>query len=182
MSTDSPRSGDQWSRAELLARIVTESQRHYADYSLFSQAMADHLGLHPTDLQCVGLLDLEPGPVSTGDIARLTGLTSGSATRLVDRLVKAGVVERQSDPNDRRRSLVALSPAARARIGAAWDTPGRAFGAVLEGYSDSELAVIGDYLHRAAEVGRAQAKRLASGAPGDPGDPGNPGDPAAAGP
>lgn len=126
MSTDSPRSSearDEWSRAELLARIVTESQRHYADYSLFNQAMADHVGLHPTDMQCVALLDMEPGPVSTGDIARLTGLTSGSATRLVDRLVKAGIVERNADPHDRRRSLVSLAPEARARIGAAWDTP-----------------------------------------------------------
>ncbi|MER6776835.1 MULTISPECIES: MarR family transcriptional regulator [unclassified Streptomyces] len=167
MSTDSPRSSDaapdEWSRAELLARIVTESQRHYADYSFFTQAMADHVGLHPTDMQCVALLDMEPGPVSTGDIARLTGLTSGSATRLVDRLVKAGIVERLADPRDRRRSLVALVPEARRRIGEAWETPGRAFGAVLESYSDSELAVIADYLHRAAEVGRAQAQRLNSG-------------------
>ncbi|WP_327132200.1 MarR family transcriptional regulator [Streptomyces sp. NBC_01343] len=167
MSTDSPRSSDaapdEWSRAELLARIVTESQRHYADYSFFTQAMADHVGLHPTDMQCVALLDMEPGPVSTGDVARLTGLTSGSATRLVDRLVKAGIVERLADPRDRRRSLVALVPEARRRIGEAWETPGRAFGAVLEGYSDSELAVIADYLHRAAEVGRAQAQRLNSG-------------------
>ncbi|MGW1762903.1 MarR family winged helix-turn-helix transcriptional regulator [Streptomyces sp. NPDC002073] len=161
MSTDSPRSGE-WTRTELLARIIFESQRHYADYSLFNQAMADHVGLHPTDMQCIALLDMEPGPVSTGDIARLTGLTSGSATRLVDRMVKAGIVERQTDPQDRRRSLVALAPEARARIGEAWETPGRAFGAVLDGYSDDELAVIGDYLHRAAEVGRAQAERLRS--------------------
>ncbi|WP_327414155.1 MarR family winged helix-turn-helix transcriptional regulator [Streptomyces sp. NBC_01233] len=167
MSTDPTRTGGaEWSRAELLARIVTESQRHYADYSLFNQAMADHVGLHPTDMQCVALLDMEPGPVSTGDIARLTGLTSGSATRLVDRMVKAGIVQRHADPNDRRRSLVSLSPEARERIGAAWDTPGRAFGAVLESYSDAELTVIADYLHRAAEVGRAQAKRLTSGEPG----------------
>ncbi|MET9324021.1 MarR family transcriptional regulator [Streptomyces sp. NPDC003038] len=163
MSTDSPRTGDEWSRAELLARVVTESQRHHADYSLFNQALADHVGLHPTDMQCIALLDREPAPVSTGDIARLTGLTSGSATRLVDRLVKAGIVERHTDPNDRRRSLVSLAPEARERVDAAWDTPGRAFGAVLEDYSDTELAVIADYLHRAAEVGRAQAKRLTSG-------------------
>ncbi|MFE4637026.1 MarR family winged helix-turn-helix transcriptional regulator [Streptomyces sp. NPDC056773] len=163
MSTDYARSSEDWTRAELLARIVTESRRHHADYSLFNQAMADHVGLHPTDMQCVALLGMEPGPVSTGGIARLTGLTSGSATRLVDRLVKAGIVERHADPNDRRRSLVALSPDARDRIGAAWETPGRAFGAVLASYSDSELAVIADYLHRTAEVGRTQAQRLTSG-------------------
>ncbi|MCX5198342.1 MarR family transcriptional regulator [Streptomyces sp. NBC_00249] len=165
MSTDSTRSGE-WSRAELLARIVTGSRRQHADFTLLSQAVADQVGLHPTDLQCVALLGMEPGPVATGDIGRLTGLTSGSATRLVDRLVKAGIVERQADPHDRRRSLVVLAASARERFAAAWDAPGRAFGAVLERYSDAELAVIADYLQRAAEVGRDQAERLNSEASG----------------
>ncbi|MEU8773997.1 MarR family transcriptional regulator [Streptomyces sp. NPDC048606] len=162
MSKDSTRAGE-WSRAELLARILIEDRRRHADQGRLDEAMADHVGLHPTDLQCVALLDLEPGPVSTGDVARLTGLTSGSATRLVDRLVKAGVVTRQADPDDRRRSLVVLAPAARERFTAAWEAPGRAFGAVLERYGDAELAVIADYLHRSAEVGREQARRLRAG-------------------
>lgn len=147
-------------RAELMERLNVVSQRHYAHYMLFHQAMADHLRLHPTDMQCIALLDVEPGPVTTGDIARLTGLTSGSATRLVDRLEKAGIVERLADPHDRRRSLVALVPEARARIGAAWDEPGAAFFGVLENYSDDELAVIVDYLGRTAAVGQEQATRL----------------------
>ncbi|MBG0823922.1 MarR family transcriptional regulator [Planomonospora sp. ID91781] len=142
---------------------MDESRRHYAAYVLFNQALADHLQMHSTDLQCVALLDQEPGPVSTGDIARLTGLTPGSATRLVDRLEKAGLVERRSDPADRRRALVALAPSARERISEVWDLPGRAFTEVLERYGDAELAVIADYLHRAAEVGRAQAERLTGG-------------------
>ncbi|GHE39150.1 putative HTH-type transcriptional regulator YcgE [Streptomyces longispororuber] len=149
-------------RPELLARVIAESQRHYAAYTLFNQAMADRVGLHPTDVQCLALLDLEPGPVTTGDIARLTGLASGSASRLVDRLEKAGFVERRSDPEDRRRALVALVPDAGERLARAWEAPGTAFGAVLESYSDEQLEVIADYLHRAAEVGRDQARRLGS--------------------
>ncbi|MFF3668832.1 MarR family winged helix-turn-helix transcriptional regulator [Microtetraspora malaysiensis] len=147
-------------RAELLARVVEESQRHYAAYSLFNQAMADRIGLHPTDVQCIALLDLEPGPVTTGEIARLTGLSSGSASRLVDRLEKAGFVQRQPDPHDRRRALVALAPDAAARTAEAWEVPGKAFGAALERYTVEELGIIADYLHRTAEVGRDQARRL----------------------
>ncbi|WP_327588041.1 hypothetical protein OHA25_14315 [Nonomuraea sp. NBC_00507] len=45
-------------------------------------------------------------------------------------------------------------------ISAAWDLPGKAFTEVLERYGDAELDVIADYLHRAAEVGGAQADRL----------------------
>ncbi|MGW2149729.1 MarR family winged helix-turn-helix transcriptional regulator [Nonomuraea bangladeshensis] len=147
-------------RGETLKRIMDESQRHYAAYVLFNQALADHLRIHSTDLQCVALLDLESGPVSTGEIARLTGLTPGSATRLVDRLERAGLVERRPDPADRRRALVALAPSARERISAAWERPGQAFAEVLDRYDDAELDVIADYLRRAAEVGRAQADRL----------------------
>ncbi|WP_246147771.1 MarR family winged helix-turn-helix transcriptional regulator [Nonomuraea turkmeniaca] len=122
--------------------------------------MADRLGIHPTDLQCVALLDLESDPVSSGEIARLTGLTPGAATRLVDRLDKVGLVVRQSDPDDRRRTLVALAPEARARISSAWEIPGKAFGEALDRYDDEELALIADYLHRTAAVGRAQAQRI----------------------
>ncbi|MEV0399541.1 MarR family transcriptional regulator [Actinoallomurus sp. NPDC050550] len=152
-------------RAELLARVVGESQRHYAAYTLFNQAMADRIGLHPTDVQCIALLDLEPGPVTTGEIARLTGLASGSASRLVDRLEKAGFVQRQPDPNDRRRALVALAPDAAARISEAWETPGKAFGTVLERYTDEQLEIIADYLRQAADVGRDQARRLTTETP-----------------
>ncbi|WP_432093982.1 MarR family winged helix-turn-helix transcriptional regulator [Streptomyces sp. bgisy100] len=150
-------------RAELLDRIGVESRRAYAAWTLFNQALADRLRLHPTDLQCLGLLDLEPGPLSTGGVAELTGLTPGSATRLVDRLEKAGLAERRPDPRDRRRALVALVPGALERVSAAWESPSRAFDENLRRYTDRELALIGDYLSTGAEVGRRQAERLRKG-------------------
>ncbi|GGO89408.1 MarR family winged helix-turn-helix transcriptional regulator [Wenjunlia tyrosinilytica] len=148
-------------RSALLESVIAESRQHYAAWTLFNQAMADRLGLHPTDLQCLGLLDLQPEPLGTGEIAKLTGLTPGSATRLVDRLEKAGMVVRAADPDDRRRALVALAPGSLAGVEQAWEGPGRAFGEVLERYTDDELTVIGDYLRRVSAVGREQAALLA---------------------
>ncbi|MGN9837289.1 MarR family winged helix-turn-helix transcriptional regulator [Nonomuraea sp. H19] len=147
-------------RQELMERIVAESQRHYAAYVLFNQAMADHLRMHPTDLQCLSLLDRESGPVTTGRIAEITGLTPGSASRLVDRLEKAGLAVRQADPNDRRRSLVALTPEVRARVAEAWERPGTAYGELLAGYTDDELELIADYLNRATGVALGNVKLL----------------------
>ncbi|BFO14235.1 hypothetical protein SHKM778_06230 [Streptomyces sp. KM77-8] len=69
-------------RAGLPAELGVVSRRYVAAYALFHQAPADHLGLHPTDVQCLNLLTLEGGPVTTGRVAELTGLTTGSATRL----------------------------------------------------------------------------------------------------
>ncbi|MDP9867803.1 MULTISPECIES: MarR family winged helix-turn-helix transcriptional regulator [Streptosporangium] len=149
-------------RDRLIQRVVADSRRHYAAYTLFNQALAEHLGLHPTDLQCLSLLSLEAEPLTTGEIARLTGLTSGSATRLVDRLDRAGLVVRQSDPGDRRKTLVSLAPRPVSEVDAAWETPGEAFLTALDDFTDEQLAVIGDYLRRVSAVGAEQAARLAS--------------------
>jgi DNA-binding MarR family transcriptional regulator len=147
-------------RADLLAAVTVAARRHHAAYTLFNQALADHLGLHPTDLQCVSLLDLEPEPLTTGEIAKLTGLTSGSATRLVDRLERAGLVERSPDPHDRRKTLVSLVAQRGAEVEAAWDVPGSTFTRALDDFTDDELAVIERYLWRTTEAGSEQARRL----------------------
>lgn len=70
---------------------------------------------------------------------------------------------READPEDRRRSLVSLTPGVSERIGQAWDTPGTAYGEVLRSYTDAELELIADYLRRATRVGLDQAERLTSG-------------------
>ena len=41
--------------------LAITSRRYMASYALFNQAVADHLRLHPTDLQCLNLLGLEAG-------------------------------------------------------------------------------------------------------------------------
>ncbi|MBT2365697.1 MarR family transcriptional regulator [Streptomyces sp. ISL-10] len=147
-------------RADLLAAVTVAARRQHAAYALFNQAMADQLGLHPTDLQCVSLLGLEPEPLTTGEIAKLTGLTSGSATRLVDRLERAGLVHRRPDPHDRRRTRVSLTAQRSPEAEAAWDAPGSAFAEVLDDFTDEDLEVVERYLRRATQVGSEQAERL----------------------
>lgn len=147
-------------REDLLAAVTVAARRQHAAYTLFNQAMADRLGLHPTDLQCVSLLGLEPEPLTTGEIAELTGLTSGSATRLVDRLERAGLVERRPDAHDRRRTRVSLTARRSPETEAAWEAPGSAFADLLAEFTDEELAVIERYLRHSTRVGSAQAARL----------------------
>src|SRR4051794_32053548 len=74
---------------------------------LYTQAVADQLGLNLTDLSCTGILSAE-GPITAGRLAELTGLTTGAITGVIDRLERAGYVRRESDPNDRRRVVVTL--------------------------------------------------------------------------
>ncbi|MER7765444.1 MarR family transcriptional regulator [Kitasatospora sp. NPDC096140] len=147
-------------RDELMARLWPVSRRYLASYVLFNQAVADHLGMHPTDVQCLNLLTLEDGPVTTGRIAELTGLTSGSATRLVDRLEKAGLVARRRDEADRRRVLVAVRPEALERFGAVWRTLGADWAAAFADDSEDELAFLLRHMNRTVELSHRQIARL----------------------
>lgn len=61
----------------------------------------------PQAFAIVELLGSEP--VTMGALAEKLGIGHGVATRLVDRLVEKGLVERTRDENDRRVVLVSLS-------------------------------------------------------------------------
>lgn len=150
-------------RERLLDELSVVSRRYVASYALFNQAVADHLGLHPTDLQCLNLLTLERGPVTTGRVAELTGLTTGSATRLVDRLERAGYVVRERDAADRRRVLVATVPEKVAEFGRVWERLGGEWSALFDDLDDTQLGLIVDHMKRTTDFSAAQVARLRSG-------------------
>ncbi|MGP4009520.1 MarR family winged helix-turn-helix transcriptional regulator [Streptomyces sp. 4N124] len=147
-------------RARLLEELSAVSRRYMASYALFNQAVADRLGLHPTDLQCLNLLTLEGGPVTTGRIAELTGLTTGSATRLVDRLERAGYVVRERDAGDRRRVLVATVPEKTAEFGRMWERLSGGWSALFDDLDEAELALIIGHMRRTVEFSGEQIARL----------------------
>ncbi|MEW1893250.1 MarR family transcriptional regulator [Streptomyces sp. IBSBF 3010] len=150
-------------RSTLLAEMSVVSRRYMAAYALFNQAVADRLGLHPTDLQCLNLLSLEAAPVTTGRVAELTGLTTGSATRLVDRLVRAGYVTRARDTADRRRVLVATVPERMAEFGAVWKRLNGGWDALFDAYDDDQVALLLGHMRRTVELSATQIARLREG-------------------
>ncbi|MFJ5141222.1 MarR family winged helix-turn-helix transcriptional regulator [Streptomyces sp. NPDC088707] len=150
-------------RETLMTELYGEARRYMAAYALFNQAVADRLGLHPTDVQCLNLLSLEEGPVTTGRVAELTGLTTGSATRLVDRLERSGYVTRERDTEDRRRVLVALVPERIPELGALWRKLNSTWGTMFDVYSDAELALLIAHMRRTVEISAAQIERLRGG-------------------
>ncbi|MGW4531387.1 MarR family winged helix-turn-helix transcriptional regulator [Nocardia sp. NPDC004340] len=147
-------------RRALYDELSGESRRYMAAYTLFNQAIADKLGLHPTDLQCLSLLTAESQPLTVKQIADMTGLTTGSATRLVDRMERGGYVTREADPEDRRRVLVTPVPEAVARITATWDDLGEGWEAMLSDHTDAELEAIIAHMRKAQELSKTQIARL----------------------
>ena len=48
-------------------------------------------------------------PCNLGNIMAITGLTSAGASLFVDKLVNAGVLKREEDPNDRRNIIISVT-------------------------------------------------------------------------
>jgi DNA-binding MarR family transcriptional regulator len=119
---------------------------------VFHELVGQRLGVSATDRKCLDLLSR--GAVTAGELARFTGLTTGAVTGIIDRLVKAGYAERVSDPDDRRRVLVARKPHSRLDkiLPAIFGPLGDDMAAVTASYTAKELGVISDFLARTRKV------------------------------
>lgn len=95
-----------------LAAFRTELRRFLA----FSEEAARGVGLRPQQHQALLAIrgHAGPGPASVTDVAEALLLRRHSATELLARVEAAGLITRSADPDDRRRTLVALTPAGEA--------------------------------------------------------------------
>ncbi len=154
MSSPSP---DRASTAAALERALREVSGQSV---LFSHAVADRLGMNPADLESLDIL-ARYGPMTAGRLAELTGLTTGAITGLVDRLERRGYARRESHPTDRRSVIVRpLVENAERDLAPSYAGMAQAMEELMSRYSDAELAVIVDFLTRAAAVTAEQIARL----------------------
>ena len=102
------------SEEELVRQIVEAGRSVYAAFDAVDEAISKSLRLHRSDLRCLNLL--ESGPLKASEIGQRLGLSSGSVTALIDRLEKAGFVERQRSTVDRRSVEVHIPEACYGRI------------------------------------------------------------------
>ena len=123
-------------------------------------AAAEHAGLNIADFDAVRYL-AEEGPVPAGRIAEAMEITSGAVTGLVDRLERAGWVERARHEVDRRQVVVELAPARRPLIDADRALRDRLLGDALAELDDAALGETAALLEGAAQQLLAGAAELA---------------------
>lgn len=132
---------------------------------LFSEAVADRVGMNPADLESLDLL-IRHGPMPAGQLARQTGLTTGAITGLIDRLERKGYARREPHFADRRRVIVQpLTDQAERDLGPVYAAMAAAMDALLAHYSDEQIAVILDFMTRAAQITDEQITALRTEAP-----------------
>jgi DNA-binding MarR family transcriptional regulator len=127
----------------------------------FDEALGSVLGLNPTDVRCVDLLD-QYGTMTAGALADLAGLSTGAVTFLLDRLERAGFVRRVRDTQDRRRVLVELVPRARSQLSELHAGLSEAWRASAQHVSVADLQIIIAFLREGAKVYEAQVPLLCS--------------------
>ncbi|GAA3410649.1 MarR family winged helix-turn-helix transcriptional regulator [Paenibacillus hodogayensis] len=128
---------------------------------LYQQSVAASLGIYNNDFLSIDILH-EKGPVTAGELSRLTGLTTGSVTSLIDRLEKNGFVRRQQDPHDRRKVIIVPLYEDKEDVSATYLQLHAAMVKLASSYSDEELELISQFLNKASSVLEEQIHHLHS--------------------
>jgi DNA-binding MarR family transcriptional regulator len=127
---------------------------------LFHSALAERFGLNATDWKCGDLL-MRMGPLTAGQLAELTSLTTGAITGVIDRLEKAGFARREKDPHDRRKVIIQpLYEEAERRTASFLDAYAHTWTELYSSYSDQDLALILDFITRSVKVTQEETFKL----------------------
>jgi DNA-binding MarR family transcriptional regulator len=157
---DAAAAGSPAERQRLEGEFLLAMRRNGSIMQLLGQVSAERIGVNVTDLNCLNIVALT-GPMTAGELARATGLTTASITGVLDRLEEGGFVRRDRDPKDRRRVIVNLKPGPGLQeIGPTFGPLVKAWRAVAASYSDEELGLLLDFQRRFEDIVRDQLARL----------------------
>jgi DNA-binding MarR family transcriptional regulator len=126
-----------------MIETLSEATRQMSTWTvMFHSAVASQVDLNITDHKCLDILN-DQGPMTAGQLAEITGLTTGAVTGVIDRLEYVGFVRRERDPRDRRRVIVQPNDEKAAEVlGPIFKHFQQRYAPALENYSDDELRVL----------------------------------------
>jgi DNA-binding MarR family transcriptional regulator len=147
-------------RRELLQELSRTLGRELSARTImFHQAIAERLGLNATDHKCLDFARRTEA-MTAGELAALTGLTTGAITGVIDRLERAGFVCRVRDANDRRRVVIRPIAERGRDIAPLFESLDTAWSALCDGYTDRELALINRFMNDSIVMLRGEAQNV----------------------
>lgn len=144
--------------------LVLQLRHFIAGVILYNQRVADQLGMNPTDMQCIHLLELM-GPLTPGKLAECTGLTTGGVTVVLDRLEKAGYLRRERNPQDRRSVTIHLESKTLTRIDVHYASINEQLGVFLGAYPERDLKTVLEFLTKINSIRPGVPAAAGSAAP-----------------
>jgi DNA-binding MarR family transcriptional regulator len=158
-------------RANIREEFTRELRQFTGLSASFFRAAAARIGIAVTDMQVLDILDLI-GPATAGQLADLTGLTTGAITRILDRLEEAGLVRRARDPNDGRKVIVRLERGMdeMRKVRSILDSVGKAWDEVASRYDEEQIAFLLEFLKYSNTRSRKELAQLQQEAPAGEGE------------
>jgi DNA-binding MarR family transcriptional regulator len=155
---------------ELLRVLAREIRRYQGLGASFFRAAAGRAGMTVTDMQVIDILRTS-GALTAGQLADLTGLTTGAITGMLNRLEKSGIALRERDPEDNRRVIVRLGAGEDAlrEVSAIVDSLGSAWDEMVASYDDEHIAFLLEFLKRSNAITRQELARLREAPQGEEG-------------
>ncbi len=146
-------------KTDLKKRALMAVRDYGIQLTLFRNAMSEWAGLNVTDMECLRLLFLK-GIATPSELARHTGLTSGATTAMLDRLEKAGLIERRPNPDDRRGTLIVSAKSGAEKVASWFESARKAQDELISSYSEKELEIISDAFERFTKLWEQESKKL----------------------
>jgi DNA-binding MarR family transcriptional regulator len=143
---------------EIVQRLM---RRHSTAMVLLHHAVAERLGLGPTDHKCLDVLG-ERGEMTGSELAAITGLTTGAVTGVVARLERAGYLSRTPDPRDGRKQILSLDPIRTREVHEVFDPMRQELTARLPRFDAHQLTAIAEFLDGTTELAYHHAALLRS--------------------
>jgi DNA-binding MarR family transcriptional regulator len=134
------------SRTDIEMRIQQDFVRAIAGVILFNHQVSEQLGLGPSDSQFLTLLQ-QHGQLTPGQLAKATGLSTGTVTGVIDRLERVGLARRDRDPGDRRKVIVSLDQKqVERKLFPVYAGQAQRLGELLSGFDDKQLEVVATFV------------------------------------
>ena len=146
-------------REELIQKFDWEVRQLSTATTMAASAIAQQIGMNSSDLQCAELL-VRMGPLTAGQLAELSGLTTGAITGVVDRLERAGWAKREADSKDRRRVIIRALPQDSPAESSLYNPYTEAMSDLLADYNDEELGFILEFISRLTTVTSQMAAQI----------------------
>jgi DNA-binding MarR family transcriptional regulator len=146
-------------RAALLRDIMTDHPRATATAMRLTAAIADQLGMPANDLHCLNLL-VSAGTATPSWLAERLGMTTSAATKMLDRLERAGYLTRSNDPDDRRKIIIQPDIQRIAALGSYFEPMWDRMNEVLARYTDEQLEFVIEFNRLTTEITEEHINRV----------------------
>jgi DNA-binding MarR family transcriptional regulator len=122
-------------------------------------AVSASLGVSAGDYLALKHVLARPGELGPVELGRVLGMSSGSATALVDRLERAGHLRRRPHPRDRRRRVLVVGAGTQEHVRRELVPLGVAVDRLAAGFDHDQRSAIEQFLRAAAACHRDPARR-----------------------